>query len=172
MVQFSTINTTGEKHMKVVTQTELKEILSNLKGAPFCDMVTVTDLSDYQFTDSPFLNKLKKVARYTVQLGVDYKSKMQKIDPSWVAKESRWGYHVNNILVEHKGKFYIACCIQKKHFDFLKVGRDKITEEIKKEIQPYLKPLDHDEKNPISYRRFKLDSIKQITIHNVSYLIV
>lgn len=158
--------------MKVVTQSEFKELLINLKGAPICEMVTLTDLSDYQFTDSPYLNKLKKVAKYTIQLGVDYKSEMLKTDPSWVAKESRWGYHVNNILIEYKGKFYISCRIQKKHFDYLKVGRDKVTDEILKEIQPFLKPFSNDDNNPIGYRRFKLDSIRQMTIHNVSYLII
>ena len=157
--------------MDVITYEELSTILRKIQGAPFAEMITETDLSDYQFTDSPFINRLKKVAKYTVQLGASYEEAMKGINPNFTIKDRKWGEHINNILIEHKGKLYVSCIIQKRHFSFLKVGKDKVTDEMEKQIKPYLKPLE-EASNPVGYRRFKIYSIKQITFNNKSYMIL
>lgn len=168
MVEFKA--NTKEDNMQVITYEEFANLLRGLKTCPTATIVTETDLSDYQYTDSPYLNKLKKVAQYTVVLGGSYEDAMKEKNKNFIIKENKWGTHVNNIIVEHKGKLYVSLLIQKKHFSFLKVGKDRVTPETYKLIKAYLKPL--EEPNPVGYRRFKIYSIKYITIKNQTYMVI
>jgi hypothetical protein len=162
---------------KIISLSELKEVLLNVKGVTFAGLATSTIPKLPK--SCPFLN-VSKLTLSNVTIGAFYSNSVnrQRVregnDATFEAQPRAWGTHIEGTpLVEHKEKFYLACQFNKAESSFLCNG--KAIE--KAELVAWL-PKESDPKESqgvekaIVYRTYALESIKELTMKGDIYIIV
>jgi hypothetical protein len=158
--------------MKItITQSELLELLKNVKGNTFATITSRTEPA--QKKESPFKHSLEKLSRVNICLGFHYSNSVRNqeiregMEGDFQAKPRKWGQRIAGTpLVEHKGKFYLEAKIERS-MGQLYLNNNKIIN--KNEINPFLKELtkpatqEHLEKIVI-LRDYSLENIKRIRI--------
>lgn len=168
--------------MKHLTITQLKDMLRAQKGAT---PVTIESLTDARArkTDNPF-DKIFKLSLVNGFTGFDYEASVNRQqvregnDPTFESQERSWGTNVNNVLVENKGKFYIAIRPLKSLEEPLYFGEvnGSLKPVTKKEIEkflpaPYINTNQGTDKE-IVYRNYSLESIRKLTLKGETFEIV
>lgn len=107
-----------------ITRDELAHRLADQRGTTFGTLTTRTDARARK-TGNPF-GTIYKTARVNVVLGHDYESSVnlqrdrEGVADSFKAQGRAWGQHVKGCIVEHKGKLYLRCKVQRsisRHYE-------------------------------------------------------
>jgi len=168
--------------MKHLTITQLKDMLRAQKGATPVTIEALTDARARK-TDNPF-DKIFKLSTVNGFTGFDYEASVNRQqvregnDPTFEAQDRSWGTNLNNVLVELKGKFYIAIrplnSVMKPIYFGEKNGKLNPVE--KKDIEKFLPApvinTNQGTDKEIVYRNYSLESLRKITIKGETYEVV
>lgn len=99
--------------MKKVNISALVSMMSNLKGATICTLVTYTE-PKMRKTNNPYFGRVMKVSKCQYQFGYDYENavnnrlKAQGLTPTFKTSERKWGeWVVVNKVAVHKDELYL-----------------------------------------------------------------
>ena len=157
-----------------ISQAELKEKISQLKGNGFVGLTTVTEAATVK---NPY-GKIMKLSRQIVNTGFSYENavnnqaKREGSEVKFKPHQRVWGKHVTQSLIEHNGNFYLEAKPEKSrgHKYFYHDSTGKIHLLTKSQVQNYLKqskkPNTQDFlKQEVRIRDYKLESIRKISVN-------
>ncbi|MBX2851783.1 MAG: hypothetical protein KTR15_08575 [Phycisphaeraceae bacterium] len=109
---------------QIITREELTQRLGEQRGVTFATLTTRTD-ARCRKTGNPF-GQVFKAARVNIAIGYNYENSVnlqrqrEGVANGFEAQGRKWGEHGDGCLVEHHGKFYLRCKVQKaisRHYE-------------------------------------------------------
>ena len=168
---------------KVITTTELVEMLKDYKGATFVNVVTATE-PKMRKTNNPYFGSVRKLTTQTVMLGADYEKAVNKRlekegKDADFTKEATYCTPIgsSNAIKQHpNGQIYLYCSFltnNKPKSRYVFEGR-----EIEKSLlEPFLSAKSVSvkqgltEENEVIVRNFKIENVVEITLSGTTYTI-
>lgn len=107
-----------------ITRDELAQRLGDQRGVTFATLTTRTDARARK-TGNPF-GTIYKTARVNIAIGQDYQNSVnlqrqrEGVAEGFEAQARQWGEHGDGALVEHKGKLYLRCKVERaisRHYE-------------------------------------------------------
>lgn len=164
--------------MKLVTREELRKMLAELKGNTFATIVSET-VPKMLKTGNPFINRVKKTSRTNVAIGFNYTNSVNNQllregkENDFEALPRKWGERIKGTpLVEHKGKCYLECKIEKSIDYVYTLDGEEIGIELIQEFLPAKSESRQGTEKEIFVRDYDLESIRQITMKGEVYQVV
>ena len=151
--------------MKILTQSQLRDLLLSLHGAT---PLTISAITEMKLAKYGMVSKLSRVNGLS---GFSYRDSVRRAgEPDFVPQPRPWGERLgkNGHLVHHKGRLYLNMKVEKSR-EPVYLRREGA---LLKTIRPTEDELPkRDERNVIT-RDYRLDHIKRISIDGEKYRVV
>lgn len=168
--------------MKKITRPELIEILRAWKRG--ATPLTITSFTEpaHRKTNNPY-DKILKFSVTNGFTGHDYEASVQRqqvregMDPTFQARERKWGTNINNVLIEKQGKYYIRVRPLRSSSPvyFTLIGKT-LTRVKKEKIEMFLSPVYHSQiqgtEKEILHRDYMVDNLYSVNIAGTRYQII
>ena len=132
-------------NVQTISRSEFKTKLMDVRGARAVSVVTVTVPQMNKKVNgepNPFYGRVQKRTYLSVMIGFRYENSVnnqrerEEKDADFVAAPRAWGVHVQGTpLIEHNGKFYLECKVEKVLGSHYFLDGEPADDEV---IEPYL----------------------------------
>lgn len=165
---------------KIITKSQLVDILTTRKGGGFVSITTVT-IPKMVKKNNPFYEKIQKVARRNGMLGVSYERavrnqlKREGKPSDFQAEELPFGQHSGQYLITYKDKLYLKYFPMTNSQEFYQEIGPMGTIVAKEQVEPYLSKSYSSRQGTektVKWLTPCLDSIRSISIDHEQYELV
>ena len=172
----------GDNAMEKITKAELINKLLKIDCSRPVEILTATVPSMVK-TGNIFYGRVVKLACYNVFIGIHYENSVNRAlgregkPQTFKAKPRKWGVRIPNTpLVEHKGKYYLECQLNKPPSNPTYILDNTVTL-MPEDLGDYLRdpkpPLTQkDLQKKVYLKDFSIDSIVEIHMNKEKYVIV
>jgi len=169
------------KETKVITETEMLEILSNVESSTFINIVSTTKVRMNK-TNNPYFDKVFKVNKCNYLIGNEYETRVNTNDKkeggegNFQSEENKVGNHVSKCVLfnEKMNSHYL----QVERFVEVKPNVTYLFEgnEVEKTLfESYLTKVSESSRQPqerkVLVQSFKFSSINEFTLGGVHYVV-
>ena len=168
--------------MQYISQSQLRQIIEETKGATFAQVICVTD-PKLKKTNNPFYvdgkcvvvkeNVLNVTINFIYANSVNNQRAREGKETTFTPHPRKWGVRVpNSSLVEHNGTTYLECRVNNvKSTQYIDTRTGNVVpfEDIQEFLPSKSSSSTQGTSKEIIVRDFKLSSIKQINLNKEQY---
>ena len=157
--------------MKTITKGELLGMLMSNKRCMPVDIKTTTEVK-MRKRGNPYIGTKKTkhtngMINFKYENSVNSKLIKNGKEGDFKVSERKWGKHVTQSIIEHKGNYYLQVRVNKVYDVEYNNEGNKIT---KQQLAPFL-PSKIKSSNDIIINDIKIDNIESITINKKRYIV-
>lgn len=151
--------------MKYITKEKFIEMMRTHKGAQPVSLVTTSKVKDIEGREYVKFSTPAGFIGFDYENSVNNAQEKQGEDRDFVAQPRKWGKHINAVLIEHNGKYYVQ----------LKAQKTKAKPFYFREGHFYATIVQKDKPRPdhgVIVRDYSVDGIRQMKYRGETYRIV